>query len=168
MNDRGLSFIEILIALTIFSVAMVGQFQFFNVSLDAQLRAKQEIISTHLAVGLMAEIMAKNFAEDTGDSYALGPDTGETGRSIFDDIDDYHNLDETPPVTIGGLLLDGSGGRPNYTGFRRRVTVWYCSITGTTINCASSEPKSSYKQVTVTLSGPHVKDIIVKQLKSKP
>jgi len=174
IKNRGLTFIEILISLIIFTVAMLGFSQIFKVALDTQHRAAQEIIATNLARGLMAEIMAKNFTDpEEGETGALGPNGSET-RGTFDDVDDYNGYTESPPRTLGGLPLDGSTeGRPDYSAFRRSVSVVYCSRSEPpspfTYTCpVAVPPLTDYKRATVTVSCPYVIDTIIDELKTKP
>jgi len=172
MKNRGLTFLEMLISLVIFSIAMIGYFRIFNVALDSQLRTSKEIIATNLARALMSEILTKAFIDPTDPSTALGPNTGESGRSTFDDVDDYEGLTESTPVTIGGQTMNGSGGTPDYTGFSRSVNVDYCEIIDVpvpnTLSCGPSKPASNYKKVTVSVSGSYVANISVNELSVNP
>lgn len=171
--DKGLTFLEIVIALFLFAVAMLGFLQIFNTALDASHRATQEIIATNLARGLMAEIMSKNFEEpgsDPANPPSLGPDSGELSRSDYDDVDDWYAgglWSESPPVTVGGDPMDGTvPGVPNYSGFTRSVNVGYCTIDGSN-NIIPDPGPTEYKHITVTASGPYVRDVIVDEVKTR-
>lgn len=153
---------EIVISLSLFAVAIVGFLQIFNTALDSHYRATQEIITTNLARGLMAEIMSKNFVEpgSADPPPALGPDPGELDRNDFDDVDDYHGFSESPPYTVGALPMDGTGATANYSDFTRSVTVEYLDE-----NLQPDPGATDYKKVTVTVSGPYVRDISLVEVK---
>src|SRR5687768_17333963 len=57
-----------------------------------------------LAQQLMSEIMALPFA-DPDQPVAFGPETGESSRAAFDDVDDYNGYTGTPPVAKDGTPL---------------------------------------------------------------
>lgn len=166
MLKKGLTFLEIVMALFILSLALLGLLQMFNAALDSSFRANQEIIATNLSRGLMAEVMSKNFSDPEEPNNPLGKDTAETIRNTFDDVDDYNNHSESPPVTIGGAPMDGTGGAPDYSRFTRSVRVVYCNIVGNDIVEVSPGP-TDYKKVTVTSSGPYVRDISIDEVKTK-
>lgn len=153
-------------ALFILSLALLGLFQMFNTALDSSYRATQESVAMNLGRGLMAEVMSKNFADPTQPNNPLGKDTGETTRNTFDDVDDYNNYSDSPPVTVGGTPMNGTGGTPDYSRFTRSVRVVYCNIVGNNIVEVSPGP-TDYKKVTVTSSGPYVRDISIDEVKAK-
>ena len=165
-NNQGLSFLELLIALMIFSIAILGIFEIFPVALNAQLKASQEIIATNLARALMAEIMAKDFVDPDEGGTTIGLNANEfiNVRTTLDDIDDYHLWNETPPKNLNNLGMDGTDGRPDYSDFTRSVSVVFCVVSGT-ITCPGAG--TDYKQVTVTVTGPFVRDIVLSQIKAK-
>jgi len=171
MRNRGLTFLEILISLIIFTVAMLGIFQIFNVALDAQHRARQEIIAINLARGLTAEIMAKNFVdpdEPTNNALGLNPGESFSNRQTLDDVDDYNGYDESAagyPTTVGNQAMNGSVvGIPDYSGFSRSVNVVYCD---SNINCPAAGP-SDYKRARVTVNNPYAKNIIIDEVTARP
>jgi len=128
MLKRGVTFIEIVLSLLVFSLILMGAFQMFNTSLDSQVRARRDILAANLGRGLVAEIMSKDFydpddPDPLNNPWSLGIDGGETvgDRSTYDDVDDYLGLIENCPKDLSGALMDGSGGTPDYSAFRRRV-----------------------------------------------
>ncbi|MFH1777102.1 MAG: hypothetical protein ABH952_06050 [Candidatus Omnitrophota bacterium] len=166
--SKGLTFLEIIIALSLFTIALLGIFQMFNMALNAGYRATQETIATNLARGLMNEIMSKNFEDPMEPGTDIGPNTEEITRSHFDDVDDYHGLTESPPVTVGGADMDGTGEPPlpDYSDFTRNVTVVYCNIDGANNIVVSGSP-TNYKQIKVTVSGPYTRDILIDAVKAR-
>ncbi|MFH1622218.1 MAG: prepilin-type N-terminal cleavage/methylation domain-containing protein [Candidatus Omnitrophota bacterium] len=171
MKNRGLTFLEMLISLMIFSIAMLGYFQMFNVAINSQLRTKQEIIGANLARALMSEILVKEFKDPTEPLNPLGPDTGETNRILYDDVDDYDDGSiENPPRTIDGTPMNGAGVTPDYSDFSRSAIVEYCEIidnpdpTPDDVLCGPAKPLSDYKKVTVTVTGSYLADITIDEL----
>jgi hypothetical protein len=79
-----------------------------------------------MARSVMNEALALSYA-DPNQSAAFGPETGETGatRALYDDVDDLHGLDETPPRDRDGTALDGAA----TSKWRRRVIVAWVDAT---------------------------------------
>lgn len=71
-----------------------------------QLRARLILSS------LLAEIIELPF-EDPNQTPVFGPESGETSspadRSLFDDVDDYHNWTSVPQKKSGTLIADSDG-----------------------------------------------------------
>ena len=80
---------------------------------------------------------------------ALGPDTGDSARTAFDDVDDYDDLDEGSGS--GNTLLDAEGNiRTGYENFRVQVQVTYSG------NVAPrSGSVSDSKKVVLTITQPN-------------
>ncbi|MCW8982513.1 MAG: prepilin-type N-terminal cleavage/methylation domain-containing protein [Gammaproteobacteria bacterium] len=102
-NQQGFTLIETVMFIIIVGIAVSAvalQFtQNVRHSADPLLR-QQAITFAHI---YLDEITAKKWDETTpdGGGIALGPivigaDAGELVRTDFDDVDDYHNLNETP------------------------------------------------------------------------
>jgi hypothetical protein len=108
------------------STLLVGILLAGSVRSFAHLRGMQQDMvvmeQAHLlAHDLMQEILSFPYAEPESNPNAVstGPDTGESSRSLFDDIDDYHGLTETPPVVRAGTPIPGA------SRFTRRVSVLF-------------------------------------------
>ncbi len=98
-----------------------------------------------LASTLREEIQSTKWDESAPPpSLILGPETGES-RAIFDDVDDFDGLDESPPRDSKDAILAG------FTGFRQQVSV--CYVADTDFDTCIGGP-TMYKQVTVTVTGP--------------
>ncbi len=162
---------EVILALTVLSVALLGFFQTFDTALNSSYRVAQETIAINLCRGLMAEVVSKSFEEpgsgDLGNPPPpLGPDAGETTRNSFDDVDDYNNYTESPPCTVDGTPMNGAGGTtPNYSSFSRSVSVVYCDISGA--NIVDVAGPTDYKHITVSVSGPYVANINISEIKAR-
>jgi len=105
-------------------------------------------LANEAAQALLEEILAKPYNDPQGAS-ALGPEAGETSRTLFDNVDDYHNYSEAV-----GTLKDATGTAypAPYAKFSRSVTVAATSLQPTGFTTAVSG-----LTVTVTVtSGPRV------------
>jgi hypothetical protein len=97
----------------------------------------------HLAQDLMIEILSNAYVDAT--SPVFGHETGEssTDRTQFDDVDDYHGLDGSPPKKRSGTEI------PGFTGWRRQATVQW--VTPSNPNSVSMVDLG-LKRITVTVS----------------
>jgi type II secretory pathway pseudopilin PulG len=91
-------------------------------SLGAATRSAESIGNRAVAAGLadelMAEILGTKYSDPSG-SPVFGPEAGETAgpRSAFDDVDDYHGWNQSPPKYRDGTTM------PDRTDWRQRVQV---------------------------------------------
>ncbi len=113
------------LAETIVSVALVGGL--LVVALDtvgasrvAHGKMSERSLGQLLAQDLMAEILRQEYEEPV-DTPAFGREGSESGgsRADYDDVDDYHNWDSSPPEYKNGTEI------PGRTDWRRNVTVEY-------------------------------------------
>ena len=86
-DQRGLTLVELLIAMVVVSVALTGVLLVMNyttrTSVDPMVR--QQALA--IAEAYLEEILPKEFSDPDG------TEVGET-RSLFDDVDDYHGLND--------------------------------------------------------------------------
>lgn len=118
-RQGGFTLIEVLIASAVlaFVVAalahavVAGQMQTAD-SLHAMRGAA-------LAEAMMEEILSKPYADPEG-ATTLGPDAGESARSSFDNMDDYHGYTEA-----AGAVVDasGTGFGATHSKFSRNVSI---------------------------------------------
>ena len=129
--NHGYSLIELVITITLTSIVIV---LFYSYMSQQQLRSASPVIqvkAAQLAQAYLEEISLKRFDENSpagnaqrcnspsapACSGALGAD-GET-RALFDDIDDYNGLNDSPPRDA----LDNV--RTGFTGFSVTTSVTY-------------------------------------------
>jgi type II secretory pathway pseudopilin PulG len=74
-----------------------------------------------LANQLMSEILKACYI-DPQDDTTWGPETGETNRSLYDDVDDYDGWYASPPELSDGSVIDGT------EGWARAVRVRFASL----------------------------------------
>lgn len=84
-----------------------------------------------LAEALMEEILQRPFEEPSNPSIrALGPGAGETDRTKFDNVDDYHGYSESDRVLRELTTTLTPITATNAAGLWRSVTVQYVSLSG--------------------------------------
>ncbi len=117
-RGRGYSLAECLIAILILAGATVGLLQTLWAGEMQAAHSVEEVRAVLLAESLLEEILSKPY-EDPQGATGLGPDSGETGRVGFDNMDDYHGMSEQ-----AGALTDAFGESldANYQTFDRAVT----------------------------------------------
>jgi hypothetical protein len=112
-----------------------------------QTRAAELVQAQVLAQGLLTEVMQKPFLDpavvDPENPGPMGVDTGEspTGKTTFDDVDDFNNWFEAPPQDTKGVNLT------ERNQWRREVTVQWVDPSDLTTISKSATPA---KRVTVT------------------
>jgi MSHA pilin protein MshD len=98
-----------------------------------------------LAEDLMTEIVQLDYAEPSNFSAPLGTDSGEvsgSSRALFDDVDDYHGLVESPPRAQDGTVISG------LSGWTRQTTVKWATVADPTTD---SSTETTIKRITVTV-----------------
>jgi len=168
--NKAFTFIEVTISLVILAAVIVGFFQSFDIAINANYRASQQLIATNVARALMAEIMAKDFTDPDEDTTVLGPEINEDRLGIsgdpFDDVDDYHVYMDNPTNLEGVALLGGVDASlnplPNYGNFYREVTLnWVDS------NMNPVAAITDYKRIRVEVTGPSVKPVVLMEVKTR-
>ncbi len=154
-KTSGFTLLEIVMALMIISVGLVGSSRLFFVALNGVYMNKIKSQSYQLAKDLIEEILSREWEDPVLGSPGLNFDPGETRcgntvATVFDDIDDYHDLgidrSVNPPVhffppealnpdnaAAGCVPMDGRTitvdgtdiAMPDYRHFSRFVAVGY-------------------------------------------
>ena len=154
-SASGATIVELIIAIVIMAVALVSLA--FTISLSAGKSADifWQVKVVELGQAYMEEILSRRFDESTplGGSPAcepsgsgcssIGVDSGES-RTLFDDVDDYDGIDDSPPKDAEG------NDRLNYVGYRVQVSVAYADAGQQT--AYSLDGAYDAKVITVTVS----------------
>jgi len=168
-DQSGLTLIELVAVIVILSFALVGISAAISGAISRSADVLLEVRAVALAQSYLDDILGKRFDERTAprgippcrtnctDEVDFGPDGGENGRADYDDVDDYHNLDEGRDQSTP--LQDAEGNeRVGYENFRVQVSVRYLAlgVDGTEENLATeltdlTEPEDA-KLITVTVS----------------
>lgn len=131
--------IEMIIAIVILALALVAISQSISVGLSRGADIMLETRAVALAQSYLDEIFGRRFDENSNPrgippclssctaEIDFGPDLPETERIDFDDVDDYHGLDEG--LGQADPLRDAEGlERLGYENFRVRVSVRYLAL----------------------------------------
>jgi len=97
-----------------------------------------------LARQLLVEVLTAAYVDPNG-APVFGPETGETTRADFDDVDDYNGWSECPPRRQDGTAM------ADLAGWRRSVSVQYVNVDNPD-QVAGSD--TGLKRVTVTVIDP--------------
>ncbi|MEO0475745.1 MAG: prepilin-type N-terminal cleavage/methylation domain-containing protein [Planctomycetota bacterium] len=118
-NSQGFTLAEVLIASAILSFVTLGIVQAVTAGQARTLDALKRARAQALAEVLLEEILAKPYADPEG-AATFGPDAGESTRTDFDNIDDYHGYLES----AGAVADHAAAAYPNdYQSLARSVSV---------------------------------------------
>lgn len=144
LKQAGFTIVELVstIVLLGFGLAFFSNILVFALSESAT--PFDDIRTTALAQAYLDEILSRRFDENSHPSgtptcytlvgggacsapatFGVNMDPGENNRSKFDDVDDYHGLDEGEGATDTILSDADNSDRTGYDGFRVSVTVEY-------------------------------------------
>jgi len=140
----GFSYVEVLLSAVIISVLLVSALKLFgNLGSSAQ-RVVDNDVAESLALEMIEEIK-KTAYRDPIVVNEFGPGGDETGanRVKFDDVDDYHNQTDSPPVCKDGT---SAGAYPNFT---RSVKVSFVAANNFAQQVALDQ---GFKEVVITIS----------------
>jgi prepilin-type N-terminal cleavage/methylation domain-containing protein len=130
-NQHGLTLIELVIAIVIISISVIGVLGVLTRNSTSSAATLVRAQAMAIGSAYLAEALLKPFADPNASD-------GETLRTAFDDVDDYHNLDNNGARDQGDNLLSGLGA------YRVRMTV----VNGT----LGSLPASDVKRVDVRVT----------------
>ncbi|WP_196139764.1 Tfp pilus assembly protein FimT/FimU [Aliikangiella sp. G2MR2-5] len=153
-NHRGYSLIELVITIVLTSIVVVVFLTLFSSIQRSSVEPVFQIKAAELGQAVLEEISLKNFDENSpagnarrcNDSGAPsctstpGPDSGET-RETYDDIDDYHGINQSPPEDALGNPQIG------YASYSLSVAVNYAGDD-------LALPTQSIKRIQVTITAP--------------
>ncbi len=120
---------EALLAIAILAMAITAVTMPFSAGAQNEQVDARRSLAVNFAQELMEEILAKPFYDpQSPDVLDPGPETGESGRDGFDNVDDYHGYTEEPGDITGfsGAVLEG----PAAYGLSRHATAEYVYVSG--------------------------------------
>jgi type II secretory pathway pseudopilin PulG len=148
---RGFSLVEALMCTLLVSVLFVVAVQAVGMSGTIQFKAADRARGRALAMALLEEVVAQRYSSSSppgsfewilGSSGSSGG-SGGADRLGFDDVDDYRNYADAPPVNRDGTAIAGAGA------YARRVDVAYVSPTDPT---QTSVTDRGLKRITVRVT----------------
>lgn len=115
---RAFSLVESVVSILIVGVMVVAAMNTVGGSQKTQLTSAQRDRALLLAQDLMAEIVGKPY-EDPDQTPVFGRESGESGsqRDLWDDVDDYDALSNSPPEYEDGTAIAWANG------YTRKVTA---------------------------------------------
>jgi hypothetical protein len=119
-----MTLMEVTISTLIVGVMAVASLNALGAATRSSVDAGKRGIATTLAADLMSEILQAAYLEP-GSGEVFGPETDEAAednRSLFDDVDDYHQWQASPPQDKEGNVL------ADRTGWSRSVTVEHVDL----------------------------------------
>lgn len=107
MTRRAFTLIEIIVAMAVMSLMLVAALNTVAAARTGQYKAEELNRAQLLAQRLMGEILQQASTDPAGGLGSFGPGGSEvTGnRSLFNDVDDYHNWQASPPQDKNGSAV---------------------------------------------------------------
>lgn len=138
-SQSGLTLVEMIVAIIILAIALVGITTSLSSGLSRSGNTIVEARAIALAQSYLDEIFGKRFDDASNprgippcrsnctDELDFGLEAPEDERIEFDDVDDYHGLDEGWNQATELQDADGNP-RTDYENFRVQVTVRYMDV----------------------------------------
>ena len=163
----GFTLVELIVFIVVLAVGLVGVALVINRTMLVAPQAMEKTKAMELAQLYLDEILTKRFDENTGqgglptcdspdpatstNKCTLEPSFGIDGaetRSVFDDIDDYHGLNNAPPENASGTALT------TYNGYSVAVNVTYAGDDFDDAGIPLDLHNNFAKLITVTITSP--------------
>lgn len=138
----GFSALETLFAASILAIVSAAISGALSAGRQEAANAQDTVRATMLARALIEEIIRLPYADPQGYT-TLGPDSGESSRALFDNVDDYSGYTDGPSNLTS---VDGTAYPSDLQGFTRSV-----SMTAATFTPTGWSPGISGLLVTVTV-----------------
>lgn len=150
-RQSGATLVELVMTIVIISVAIAGVVGAFALITGRSADPLNQTRAVELAQLYMDEILTQRYDDNTPQggtpAYSggcnIGAEPGEN-RSTFDDVDDYHNLTDSPPASLQGVLA-------GYNGFSVAVMV---ACAGGQVDLAPANAK----RIDLTITAPGGQD----------
>lgn len=152
-RPAGATLVELVITIVIIGVAVAGVAGAFATIVGRSADPLDQSRAVALAQLYMDEILTKPFDQNTpaggippySGGCSIGAESGET-RATFNDVDDYHGINQEQPTSPLGLLT-------GYGSFRVSVTV---ACAGTELGLAAA----AAKRVALTIVTPSAQSYV--------
>jgi MSHA pilin protein MshD len=141
---RGATLIEAVVAVLVLGLAIPPLIVLFE-GVAAQGAAEaRRAAALELADAYMEELAARAFEEPSLPSGSFGAE--EAARTVFDDVDDYHGLDEAPPRQVDGGVL------AQFPAYRVQISVDSVSATDPDPATPAAAGSTALKRIRVRVS----------------
>jgi type II secretory pathway pseudopilin PulG len=141
---RAFSLVEGLVSIVVVSVLLVAALNTVGSAWHGQQNIGDRARARLLAEELLAEIVQADY-NDPNQTPGFGPEISESGgsRAGFDDVDDYHGWQASPPQDKNGSAMTA------YAGWGRRVAVHYVEPSSPSIISSTDQ---GAKRIVVTVT----------------
>lgn len=118
---RGFSLVEVAVSTLLVGVVLVGAMNLLGSVVRGRANMADRDRATLLAEELLSEVLENAYEDELKELGVFGPESEEVSgtRELFDDVDDFHSWDKTPPQYRNGDPM------PNLANWRRKITVDY-------------------------------------------
>lgn len=137
----GYTLVEVSMSTLLIGVVLIGAMNTAGYATRGQIDNKERAQAKLLANAMLAEILELPYQEPTV-TPVFGPESGEV-RATYDDVDDYKQFTDSPPVNKQGVAMAGG------TGLTRSVTVAYAEPNNL---MATSTTDKGIKRISVVVS----------------
>ncbi len=145
-RTAGFSLVEASFSIAIVGVILVAALQTAAAARSLAQRSADRSRAALLAQELMSEILQQPYEDAAAGRGSFGREAGEStpgNRSLFDDVDDYHDWSESPPRDRNGSAIGDAAD------WRWEVTVWWASRTAPNLKFLSD---TRLKRIEVVVS----------------
>jgi prepilin-type N-terminal cleavage/methylation domain-containing protein len=141
---RGLTLLEVIVSTLIVGLMTVASLNSLGAATRSAMSIGDRAIALGLADDLMAEILPLAYS-DPNTTPTFGPEGAESSgpRNVFDDVDDFHGWNESPPKNRDGVTI------PNRDDWRHKVQV--VRVTPANPTLATGGPDQGAKRIQVTI-----------------
>lgn len=131
-HPAGFTMIEVLVATSILSFAVIAVAESVSVAQSQTFEALHDGRATALAEAFLEEVISKPYADPAGGEINLGPDDDEPTRNLFDNIDDFNGLTIDTLKTVDPDVINDIAGHPlpaPYQHFSINISTQYTNVT---------------------------------------
>lgn len=163
---NGFSLLEMVIVIVIIGIAISG----VSIALFPKGKQSAEQVSSvkaaELGRAVLDEVLGRNFDQNSGpngglpecvivaavgrdlctDATALGPDSGETNKTLYNDVDDFDGLSGAVQDVLGDDIS------ADYQGYNVAIIVFYEQDVSGAMQGTESSTITNYKRITVTIT----------------
>ena len=113
------SIVEVAVSTLLVGVVLVGAMNLLGGVVRGRGNIADRDRATLLAEELLSEVLENNYEDEDKEFGVFGPESWEVSgtRELFDDVDDFHSWNKTPPEYRNGDPM------PNLANWRRKITV---------------------------------------------
>ena len=91
-SEKGFTLIEVMVVMILLTLSFMVFLQALNTGKSVRVNSELRTVQAVILNSLEQQIRARRYDENTSSpwSSALGPESGESSITLFDDIDDFH------------------------------------------------------------------------------